>query len=72
MANSLDADLMGKHVIVHGRTVLAVNGFGSFSFTVGRGLFIEDADGANHSISGFDVERFANAGEVANFKEMQT
>jgi hypothetical protein len=83
MANSLNVELAGKHVVISAeylkpefseaakRVFLCEGGFGCNSFTHGHhvhGKFV--ADGEECGMSSWDIERFATEEEIAAAKKL--
>ena len=70
MANSLNADLLNRRVLlkkdavadflkkdIEKRTVTVIGGFGSSSFTSGTALLVRWYDGEESRMNGYDVQK---------------
>lgn len=75
MANSLNADIEGKIIVLkedcfaekrepYRRLFKVTGGFGTKSFTSGTALFGEFMNGNKFRMSGYDVERLATEEEI--------
>jgi len=72
MANALNIDLKGKHVVLVGfieRTFFCEDGFGCYPFTRGQRIFGHWADGSKDGgVRGSDVLRLATDEEIQRFE----